>query len=250
MERVIELYLTKRGDSTWAKAAATLLRYSVPASIENVFRHLISEEDARNRLALVRLVSQLGSGGIDVACRYLEDERWYVVRNMCGVLAELKDLDLVEHLAPALRHADARVQQAALKALMKTRRPETASVLSAALTRLAPNVLDEALDELTFLKNPAAIDDLEEFVRAKQSSPAAKRKALVALGSIQDDGALYAMGRLFKMEELDASIRRAILTAVSTHRSPLGAALLKEMAESWGPLAEEAKSELKKRMSR
>lgn len=249
MERVIELYLTQRGDSSWAKTAATLLRYSAPASVENVFHHLIREEDARNRLALVRLVSQLGKGSIDVACRYLEDERWYVVRNMCGVLAELKDSDLVEHLAPALRHADARVQQAALKALVKTRRPETASVLSAALTKLAPGVLDEALDELTFLKSAVAINDLEEFVRAKQSSPAAKRKALLALGSIQDDAALYAMGRLFKMEELDASIRRVILTAVSTHRSPLAMTLLKEMAESWGPLAEEAKSVLKKRAS-
>lgn len=247
IERVTELYLAQRSDSTWNKAATTLLRYSAPASTESVFHHLINEEDARNRLALVRLVSQLGRGGIDIACRYLEDERWYVVRNMCGVLAELRDPDLVEHLSPALRHTDPRVQQAALKALVKTRKPETASVLSAALPKLAPNVLDEALDELTFLKNATAINDLEEFVRSKQSSPAAKRKALQALGSIQDDGALYAIARLFKMEELDASIRRAILIAVSNHRSPLATSLLKEMAENWGPLAEEAKNALKKR---
>jgi HEAT repeats len=249
IERVTELYLAQRGDSTWSKTAGTLLRYSAPGSVETVFKHLISEEDGRNRLALVRLVSQLGKGGIEVACKYLEDERWYVVRNMCGVLAELKDPDLVEHVAPALRHPDARVQQAALKALVKTRAPETASVLAAALPKLAPNVLDEAIDELTFLKNASAsaITDLEEFVGSAQSSPASKRKALQALGSIQDDGALYALARLFRMEELEAGLRKASLMAIMNHRSPFADTLLKELAASWGPLAEEAKAALEKR---
>ncbi|HEY4053670.1 MAG TPA: HEAT repeat domain-containing protein, partial [Terriglobales bacterium] len=249
IERVTELYLAQRGDSTWSKTSGTLLRYSAPASIETVFRHLISEEDGRNRLALVRLVSQLGKGGIEVACRYLEDERWYVVRNMCGVLAELKDPDLVEHVAPALRHPDARVQQAALKALVKTRAPETASVLAAALPKLAPNVLDEAIDELTFMKNASAsaITDLEEFVASAKTSPASKRKALQALGSIQDDGALYALARLFRVEELEAGLRKASLMAITSHRSPFADTLLKELAASWGPLAEEAKAALDKR---
>jgi len=249
IERVTELYLVQRGDSTWSKTAGTLLRYSAPASVETVFRHLISEEDGRNRLALVRLVSQLGKGGIEVACRYLEDERWYVVRNMCGVLAELKDPDLVEHVAPALRHADARVQQSALKALVKTRAPETASVLAAALPKLAPNVLDEAIDELTFMKNASAtaITDLEDFVATAPTSPASKRKALQALGSIQDDGALNALARLFRMEELEAGLRKASLMAITSHRSPFADTLLKELAASWGPLAEEAKAALEKR---
>jgi len=252
IERITELYLAQRGDSTWSKTAGTLLRYATPVSTETVFRHLISEEDARNRLSLVRLVSQLGKGGIEVACRYLEDERWYVVRNMCGVLAELKDPDLVEHIAPALRHPDARVQQAALKALVKTRAPETASVLAASLPKLAPNILDEALDELTFLKNASAsaITDLEEFVGGAKSSLASKRKALQVLGSIQDDGALYALTRIFRMEELDAGLRKASLTTVANHRAPLAQTLLKELAASWGPLAEEAKAALEKRTPR
>ena len=252
IERVTELYLAQRGDSAWSKTAGTLLRYAAPVSVETVFRHLISEEDGRNRLALVRLVSQLGKGGIEVACRYLEDERWYVVRNMCGVLAELKDPDLVEHVAPALRHPDARVQQAALKALVKTRAPETASVLAAALPKLAPNVLDEAIDELMFLKNASAsaITDLEEFVGSAKSSPASKRKALQALGSVQDDGALYALARLFRMEELEPGLRKASLTALTNHRSAFADTLLKELAANWGPLAEEAKAALEKRKPR
>lgn len=247
IERVIELYLQQRGDSSWSKMAATLLRFAAPASIESVFNRLIVDEDARNRLSLVRLVSQLGQGSIDVACRYLADDRWYVVRNMCGVLAEIKDSKLVEHIAPALRHPDARVQKATLKALVKSRDPEAATVLAAALPKLAPEILDEALDELMYLRHEGAIADLEAFVGGRNGNLACMKKAVQALGSIEDESAVYALGRLFRIEELDPSVRRAALAAVGKHRSSVAKSLLEEFAASWGPLAEEARAELERR---
>jgi HEAT repeat protein len=247
IERVIELYLLQRGDSSWSKIAASLLRYSAPNSIESAFTRLIVDEDARNRLSLVRLVGQLGKGSVEVARRYLEDERWYVVRNMCGVLAEIKDPKLVEHIAPALRHPDTRVQQAALKALVKSRDPEAATVLAAALPKLAPEILDEALDELMYLRHEGAIADLEAFVSGRNGNLAALKKAVQALGSIEEDAAVYALARLFSMEELDGAIRRAALAAVAKHRSSAAKKMLEEFAASWGPLAEEAKIELERR---
>ena len=247
IDRILELFLQQKGDSAWSKAAANLLRYAAPASIENVFKRLIGEEDARKRLSLVRLASQLGNGSIEVAHRYLQDERWYVVRNMCGVLTDLKDPDLVEFVAPALRNDDARVQQAALKALVKSRSGQTASVLAAALSKLAPQVLDEALDELMFLKDASAISDVEEFICKNHGAPASLRKAVQVLGVIQDDLALHALSRICRIEEMDQGIRRAALKAIANHRSPLAATLLKEVAGNWGPLAEEARNELERR---
>ena len=247
VERIIELYLLQRGDSGWSKVAATLLRFAAPGSIESVFSRLIVDEDARNRLSLVRLVSQLGKGSVDVACRYLEDERWYVVRNMCGVLAEIKDPQLVEHIAPALRHPDARVQKATLKALVKSRDAEAATVLAAALPKLAPEILDEALDELMYLRHEGAIADLETFVSGRHGNLASMKKAVQALGSVDDDAAVYALARLFRMEELDSAVRRASLAAVGKHRSAIAKTMLEEFAASWGPLTEEAKVELERR---
>jgi len=247
IERVIELYLLQRGDSSWSKLAGTLLRYSAPSSIESVFARLIRDEDARNRLSLVRLVGQLGKGSVEVACKYLEDERWYVVRNMCGVLAEIKDPKLVEHIAPALRHPDTRVQQATLKALVKSRDPEAATVLAAALPHLAPEILDEALDELMYLRHEGAIADLELFISARKGNLAGSKKAVQALGAIEEDAAVFALARLFRMEELDAALRRAALAAVGKHRSSAAKKMLEEFAASWGPLAEEAKIELERR---
>jgi HEAT repeat protein len=250
IERVTELYLSQRGDSAWSKIAATLLRFTAPASIESVFTRLIRDEDARNRLSLVRLLAQLGKGSIEVACRYLEDERWYVVRNMCGVLAEIKDPKLVEHIAPALRHPDARVQQATLKALVKSRDPEAATVLAAALPKLSPATLDEALDELMYLRHEGAIADLEAFVSARTGNLACMKKAVQALGSIEGDAAIYALGRLFRLEELDNAVRRSALIAVGKHPSPIAMKMLAEFAGNWGALAEEARNELERRKGR
>src|SRR5579872_4988930 len=250
IERIIELFLQQRGDSAWAKTSATLLRFAAPASIESVFNHLINEEDARNRLALLRMVSQLGKGTAEIACRYLKDERWYVVRNVCAVLADLKDPDMATHITPALQHPDARVQQAAVKALTKSRAPGRAAALASCLEKLAPNTLDETLDELMFMKDPDSITGLEEFIFDARANPAATRKAVQALACIPGDDALRALDRLCGREQLDMSIRRLALSAISRSQSPFATSLLEELSGVPGPLASEARSELNKRSAR
>ena len=91
IERVIELFLLQPDDAAWAKNATNLLRFSAPASVEKVFIRLIEEKDTRKRLAVLRLITQLRAEAVEVAVRYMEDDRWFVVRNMCSVLAELED---------------------------------------------------------------------------------------------------------------------------------------------------------------
>lgn len=245
IERIIELFLVQR-DSGWGKNATTLLRFSAPASIESVFNHLVVETDARNRLALVRLIGQLGKDSVTVAYKYLKDERWYVVRNICGVLSELKDPDLAEHIVPALEHSDPRVQQAALKAIIHSRTVRAAPVLAASLPRLAPNVLDEALNELTFLRHVKSIAGLENFVRVTKGNVASVKKAIQVLAKIDDDDAVQSLARLLREQQLEEQVRRAALNALSRNESALAMQLLKNFSALKDPLAAEVSAELKK----
>lgn len=245
IERIIELFLVQR-DSGWGKNATTLLRFSAPASIESVFNHLVVETDARNRLALVRLIGQLGKDSVTVAYKYLKDERWYVVRNICGVLSELKDPDLAEHIVPALEHSDPRVQQAALKAIIHSRTVRAAPVLAASLPRLAPNVLDEALNELTFLRHVKSIEGLENFVRVTKGNVASVKKAIQVLAKIDDDDAVQSLARLLREQQLEEQVRRAALNALSRNESALAMQLLKNFSALKDPLAAEVSAELKK----
>lgn len=245
IERVVELFLQQR-ESGWAKSATTLLRYSAPASIENVFNHLINERDARNRLGLIRLIGQLGHASIEVAYKYLKDDRWYVVRNICGVLSELKDPDLADHIVPALEHPDPRVQQAALKALIHSRTVRAAPVLAASLPKLAPNVVDEALNELIFLRHVKTVTGLEEFIRFSTDNVAGSKKAIQVLANIEDDEALQALARIAGNDALERGIRITALQALTANRSGEAICLIKELASTEGPLAEEAGIALKK----
>ena len=247
-ERIIELFLAQRNDSAWNRMAARLLRFAGPKGVESVFKRLNEETDAKNRLALVRLVGQMGSEGIAVAYKYLKDERWYVVRNICVALGDLKDPDLADHIVPALEHPDERVQQAALKALVNSRTVRAAPVMAASLSKLSPKVLDQALDELTFMRHVKTVGGLEEFVSgASAANLASARKAVQVLTAIDDDEALHALARLARTQKLDARLRRAALTSVCKHQSPIAVELLQELAKSHGPLAEEAQTELKNR---
>jgi HEAT repeat protein len=250
IERIIELFLVKRNDSGWSKMAARLLRYAAPGGIEGVFKRLNEEQDAKNRLALVRLVGQMGSEGIAVAYKYLKDERWYVVRNICVALADLKDPDLADHIVPALEHSDERVQQAALKALVNSRTMGAAPALSRSLSKLSPKVLDQALDELMFMRQVKTIAGLEEFVSgANAANLASARKAVQVLSSIDDDEALHSLARLFRLEKLDNRIRRAALSAICRNQSPIAVEVLQELATTRGPLADEVRTELKNRVT-
>jgi HEAT repeats len=238
IERIIEMFLQQRDDSAWARTAAALLRFGVPESIDRVFTHLINEQSARSRLALLRLVTQLGAGVIDVACKYLEDERWYVVRNTCGILAELKDPQLGIHIAPALRHKDARVQEAALRALMKSRSADRGPVLADALRVLPPNLVENALDELTFLKDRASISGLEIYI-LRNSKVRTAKKAVSVLSGIPGEEALTSLARILNDNKADMEIRRAALQAISKDASSLGKQLVQEFRETKDPLASE-----------
>lgn len=247
-ERIIELFLAQRNDSAWNRMAARLLRFAGPKGVESVFKRLNEEADAKNRLALVRLVGQMGSDSIAVAYKYLTDDRWYVVRNICVMLGDLKDPDLADHIVPALEHPDERVQQAALKALVNSRTVRAAPVMAASLSKLTPKVLDQALDELMFMRHVKTVSSLEEFVNgASMANLASARKAVQVLATIDDDEALNALARLARAKKLDARLRRAALTSVCKHQSTIAVQLLQELAQSHGPLAEEARTELKKR---
>jgi HEAT repeat protein len=149
-----------------------------------------------------------------------------------------------------LEHPDERVQQAALKALVNSRTMRAAPVLAASLPKLSAKVLDQALDELTYMRQPKTVAGLEEFVSVAGSNnlPSAK-KAIQVLACIDDDEALYALARLFRAEELDSRIRRLVLGVICKNQSSVAVEVLQELARTRGPLSDEVRTELKSRES-
>jgi HEAT repeat protein len=213
IERLIELYIANRNDANLARTAAAILRYSHPTGSEAVLKQLVEEKNANNRIALLRLISQIGPACLETARKLLGDERWYVVRNICNLLAELRDPELSISMEKTLRHPDERVQQAALNALVKTRAEGRGPLLAEALATLAPSVLEPALDEVMFLRSPQCVSGLQKFLSSAKTPLVVARKALQVLASIPGDEATAAMEQLVRTESASETVRQLALEA-------------------------------------
>lgn len=220
-DRLIQLYLENHGEALSAKTSIGLLKLCPGVGSERACLRLAEETVAPNRLRLLRLIEQLGAPAIQVARQRLTDERWYVVRNACYLLGNLADPELAADMQGALRHADVRVQQAAVTALIKNHVAERAKFLAVALPHLQAHVLELALDELTFLKDPASVDGLECFIKERKTRRGGwLEKAVKGLAAIPSDRAAEVLGGVLADRGQSQSVRRTALVALSCNPSP------------------------------
>ena len=161
VDRITEIFFERRNDSNWTKLAANVLRWAGPDAIERIFIALDNEVVAANRLALIRLLARLGPSALAPARNRLQRKEWYVVRNACKIMGELKDPELLQHIRPVFENKDERVQKAALQAVIDSHLPGVASTLAVVLPQLSPVLLEEALYELMFLADPESLPALE-----------------------------------------------------------------------------------------
>jgi len=232
-ERVIELYVAKRDDLAWAKIVASLAKWLGPKSGEVVFTLLEREKSVSNRLRLVHMCAPLlGATAMEAARRRLSDERWYMVRNACTILGELGDPEITTQLRSALRHADERVQWAAVSSIIKCKGPDRASVFAEALPYLKAQALDMALDELVFLKDPESVEGLQQFILAKTGSKAgALEKAVRALASIGSERALEVLGKVLSDSGEAPFVRNTALLALGSNPLPSAKRILAEFVQ-------------------
>lgn len=231
LERILELYVQKRDEGNWTRTASTLLRLSGTAGIGKAVALLEEEKNAANRLALIRLISRLGPTALDTVRKCLEDERWYVVRNACKLLVQLKDPEVVPELAPALRHKDERVQKAALDAIRESRDPRRALVIADSLPFLKPQLRDEALNELLFLRDPASIPSLERllFADTKGNLQTACTQTLAAIPGLDAQRVLL---HVLSSPNLSVPARRMALTTLAAAKSLEVEEAMRQYAES------------------
>jgi hypothetical protein len=226
-ERLVELFLANREGSAGARVYPALLRWLGAPAGEKVFQRLEEETSAPARIRLLRLISQLGPAAVEAARSRLADPRWYVVRNACRVMSDLEDTRLDVKLGGALRHADPRVQQAAVTAILRNSSPERARVLADALPGLHGPVLDHVLDELMLLKDPSSVEGLSRLLLESGAHKLfTLEKAVLILSVIGSDTAFEALGRVLSSASVLPAVRRSARHALERSASPSARRLL------------------------
>jgi HEAT repeat protein len=216
VDRIAEIFLDRKNEPAWIRSVAGILRWAGAGSIERLFVALDKELVAGNRLALIRLLGRIGPAGLPAARQRLTHKDWYVVRNACKLLGELKDPELLKHIAPILAHRDQRVQKAALQAVIESKLPGRAAVIADALPLLPTQLVEDALCELMHQADAASLPGLEKYFNlslAKNSR--VLRQVINVMAAIPREQAVLSLSRISYNESIDAGLRKAAQEALS-----------------------------------
>ncbi len=93
-------------------------------TISPLIEELIVEENASYRKFYLSILITLGEKVVDEAQKWLEDTRWYVIRNMLLLMRECGTEEQISAIKPYCRHENLRVRYEAMKALLDFKHPD------------------------------------------------------------------------------------------------------------------------------
>ena len=219
VDRIAEIFLDKKNESVWVRTVADILRWAGSGAIERLFVALDRESTAANRLALMRLLGRIGPAGLPPARQRLTHKEWYVVRNACKMLGELKDPELLIHIVPAFEHEDERVKKAALQAVTESKLPKRAAVIANALPLLSPHLVEDALCELMHQADPESLPGLDKYFSAvaPAKNNSVLRLVINVIAMVQQENAVHLLSKISYNESIDAALRKAAQDAISAN---------------------------------
>jgi HEAT repeat protein len=169
------------------------------------------EAERSRRRVLFDLLASLAAEVVDDARRLLADDRWYVVRNMIGLLRVVATADLAADLDACLDHEDARVRIEALRALADARTRLPPARLQALLADPEPKVTALAIRLSGQSGGGQAVGPLLAVVTPLDPlgrNRAMRVEALLALGEVGDPAVLRRIKRYFSGLAIDSAEER------------------------------------------
>lgn len=195
---VLESLVAAMQDEETTALGMELLGAWGSSATERLVERLADEEDAGRRRVLIELLSVMGQQAPGPLLPYLDDQRWFVVRNLATVLGRTGRREAVPRLRRHLRHRDHRVRIEVLRALIPL---------------LGADALPPVL---------AAMKDEHERVR---------RAALALLRASEDDRADALMTEALDDMEISLDERCRLVEVLGDRRSPVGIGRLEELAK-------------------
>lgn len=199
-----------RGGSTSAAVARRLLDALGHAGAQGFLLALAGEKDKSRRRRILDLLVSLGPVIAAPAMELLDDERWYVVRNMIVLLQRVGERSALASIRRAADHHDLRVRLEAIKWLLaydpevpgdlleKAINDPDLKLAEAAIVLAGSYGIKEATDPLL-----AVVDGYDLLGKRRTL----RIKALKALGDLGDPAVLPRLDRYFRSPLLTMASR-------------------------------------------
>jgi len=106
-----------KGEEAGLEEASHYLRLLKPNSIRPLIKVLGELNNSKARRMLCEVLIAIGKGNLDSIIPFLDDQRWYLVRNVTYILGRIGKESTLPAIQKALSHSEARVRREAIQAL-------------------------------------------------------------------------------------------------------------------------------------
>lgn len=222
--------LSRHGHRSQVSAVLTRVGAEATATLVEL---LATAENLAERREYFTLLTQMEDGTGAIINR-LNDENWFVVRNVAELCAEMNLVDSVPRLASHIDHPDIRVRRAVAGALASIGTPLAAEPLRKALHDSEPTVRLQAAQSLDGAKAKGLGMTLALLLDEEQQ-PDVRRELHLALGRIGTPEAIQALVRSSKpgkglFGRKPVAIRLAAVEGLALAGSPDALATLKDLS--------------------
>jgi HEAT repeat protein len=222
-ERVVEAVLAWGWKSR--ESATGLVLGMGKTVVEPLMDALIREGQAGRRKYILTLLRALGEKVVPSVLTRLQDERWYVLRNMVYLLRECGEPRHAEQVRKFAKHPDLRVSMEALRTLLSFGAPEGVPLLKLYVQSQDLETRTQAVRLAGFFKVAETVPLLVEHLERRDvlGNEAVHKVPLVrALGEIGDPRAIASLVKMLKAKSFmfrgaAAELRREIFKNLSNY---------------------------------
>jgi hypothetical protein len=158
-------------------------------AIKPLIKLLGESTKTKARRKLCDVLSQIGKDAIDMFIPFLDDPRWYLVRNIIYIFGRIGKEESVPHIQKAFYHKEPQVRREAVQALGLIGGPKAAELLSNSLKDGDVRVRSMAAISLGKVGKKAGLGPLLEVVQSKEfqrKGPAEIKAFFNAVGMLGD----------------------------------------------------------------
>jgi hypothetical protein len=174
-------------------------------SIPVMIQMLGELQEMKQRKFLCEILAEIGREYLDAFSEGLDDERWYLVRNIAMIFGMTKEPGAVKYLEKIMGHANMKVRREVIKALEGINSEETKDLFLIAMKDEDLTIRIRALKALRRFKDPALFKMLKGNVSVeelKKKPFEEKREILEAIAVLGGEGAFPLLADLFKKRGL------------------------------------------------
>jgi HEAT repeat protein len=147
------------------------------------------------------VLAAFGKEHFQMVTRGLSDHRWYVVRNVVGILGKMGNPKAIPYLRDTIKHEESRVRRETIRTLELIGSPEAAQVMLLALDDPSPRLRIKALNLLGKTGGRIALEPLSQILKSKhfkEKSEEEKKAILFSLAEMGTDEVVPALKKIAK----------------------------------------------------